>query len=141
MWTNDDKTWNSVSEFLNFQPVLYLPACLFWLTSSNWENPYNITTAVYIRVVENTKCLTLGLLYDSDRWSWKKHTYFCLTFENKKFVAITKQCFALLPKLNFPANNLNFHWRWGWWDRIQAIFLNLFYFNWRNFESVCVIFY
>ena len=27
----------------------------------------------------------------------------------------------------FPAYNLNFHWRW--WDRIQAIFLNLFYFN------------
>ena len=26
--------------------------------------------------------------------------------------------------------NLNFHWRWRWWDRIQAIVLNLFYFNW-----------
>ena len=33
---------------------------------------------------------------------------------------------ALLPQVNFPANNFNFHWRW--WDRIQAIFLNLFYF-------------
>ena len=31
------------------------------------------------------------------------------TFENKKFVEITQQCFALLPQLNFPANNLNFH--------------------------------
>ena len=28
-----------------------------------------------------------------------------------------------------PANNLNFHWRWRWWDRIQAIFFNLFYFT------------
>ena len=24
--------------------------------------------------------------------------------------------------------NLNFHWSWRWWDRIQAIFLNLFHF-------------
>jgi len=29
-------------------------------------------------------------------------------FENKKFVDITKQCFALLPQVNFSANNLNF---------------------------------
>ena len=42
------------------------------------------------------------------------------TLENKKFVDITQQCFALLLQVNFPANNLNFHWRW--WDRIQATF-------------------
>ena len=24
---------------------------------------------------------------------------------------------------------MNFHWRWRWWERIQAILLNLFYFN------------
>ena len=52
-----------------------------------------------------------------------------LGIENKKFVDITQQCFALLPQVNFPANNLNFHWRWRWWDRIKAIFLNLFYFT------------
>ena len=51
-------------------------------------------------------------------------------FENKKFVGITQQCFALLPQVNLPTNNLNFHWRWRWWDWIQAIFLNFFYFNW-----------
>ena len=62
------------------------------------------------------------------------------TFE-KKFDDIPQQCFALLPQVNFHANNLNFHWRWRWWDRIQAIFLNLFYFNfsinfltyWQNY--------
>ena len=27
----------------------------------------------------------------------------------KKFVDITQQCFALLPQVNFPANNLNFY--------------------------------
>ena len=37
-----------------------------------------------------------------------------------------------LPQANFPAHKLNFHWKWRWWDRIQAIFLNLFYlFNWN----------
>ena len=43
---------------------------------------------------------------------------------------ITQQCFALLPQVNFIDNNLNFHSSGcGWWDWIQAIFLNLFYFN------------
>ena len=31
------------------------------------------------------------------------------TSENKNFVDITQQSFALLPQVNFPANNLNFH--------------------------------
>ena len=31
------------------------------------------------------------------------------TCENKKFVDITQQCFALLPKVNYSTNNLNFH--------------------------------
>ena len=29
----------------------------------------------------------------------------------KKFVDITQQCLALLPQVNFPTNNLNFHSR------------------------------
>ena len=37
--------------------------------------------------------------------------------------------FTLLPQVNVPTNNLNFHWRWRW---IQAIFLNLFYFICAN---------
>ena len=37
---------------------------------------------------------------------------------------ITKQCFALSPQVNFPANNLNFHWRWL--DQIQTVFSNLY---------------
>ena len=31
------------------------------------------------------------------------------TFENKMFVVITQQCFALTPEVNFPVHNLNFH--------------------------------
>ena len=50
-----------------------------------------------------------------------------LVVVNKLFVfnPTTQQCFALLTQVTFPANNLNFHWRW--WDQIQATFLNLFY--------------
>ena len=39
--------------------------------------------------------------------------------------------------MNFPANNLNFHWRWRWWDQIQAIFSNLFNFT---FQPPCSAF-
>ena len=35
------------------------------------------------------------------------------TFENKKFVDNTQQCFAFMSQANFPAHNY-FHWRW--WD-------------------------
>ena len=48
------------------------------------------------------------------------------TFCFQKFVVIPQQCFALLPQVNFPTNNLNFHR--SWLDQIQAIFLNIFYF-------------
>ena len=56
---------------------------------------------------------------------WKSKTLLGVgqhTFENKKCVDITHQCFALLPQLNFPAHNLNFHWRWRWWNQIQITF-------------------
>ena len=35
---------------------------------------------------------------------------------------------SIMAYANFSANNLNFHSRWGGSDRIQAIFLNIFYF-------------
>ena len=31
------------------------------------------------------------------------------TFEDKKLVDIAQQCFAVIPQVNFPTNNLNFH--------------------------------
>ena len=45
-------------------------------------------------------------------WGVKKNIvgYCQQTFENKKFVEIIQQCFAILSQVNFPANNLNFHW-------------------------------
>ena len=37
--------------------------------------------------------------------------------------------FCLYTSSKLYRQNLNFHSRWRWWDRIQAIFLNLFYFK------------
>ena len=51
-----------------------------------------------------------------------------LMCKGKNFVDNTQQCFAFTPQANFPAHNLNFHWRWGWWDWIQVTFKNLLYF-------------
>ena len=48
---------------------------------------------------------------------------------SQMFVDIIQQCFAFTPQANFPAHNLNFHWRWRRWDWIQATFQNFFYFK------------
>ena len=37
--------------------------------------------------------------------------------------------FCPITTSKLSPNSLNFHWRWRWWDRIQVIFLNLFYFT------------
>ena len=42
--------------------------------------------------------------------------------------------FCLITSSKLSANNLNFHWRRRWWDRIQAIFLNLFYFMYTKIK-------
>ena len=58
-------------------------------------------------------------------------------FSFQNFIDNAQQCFAFTPQANFPTHNLNFHWRWRWWDQIQAIFLNIFYFtikSSKNFE-------
>ena len=39
-----------------------------------------------------------------------------------KFVDNAQQCFAFTPQAMFLAHNLNFYWRWRWWDWIQATF-------------------
>ena len=59
-----------------------------------------------------------------------KHCWTLSTnFWIQQFVVNAQQCFAFTPRTIFPAHNLNFHWRWRWWDQIQATFQNLFYFN------------
>ena len=50
-------------------------------------------------------------------------------FVFKSLLTIAQQCFAFTPQANFTAHNLNFHWRLRWWDQIQAISLNIFYFT------------
>ena len=44
---------------------------------------------------------------------------------------------SIRPQRNIPAHNLNFHWRWRWWDQIQATFQNLFYFTVLTWENWC----
>jgi hypothetical protein len=39
-------------------------------------------------------------------------------------------CLITIPQMNFPANNLNFHWRR--WYQNQAIFLNYFLLYYQN---------
>jgi hypothetical protein len=45
----------------------------------------------------------------------------------QKFVDNAQQCFAFTPQANFPVHNLNFHWRWRWWDQnlLKSFLLNL----------------
>ena len=59
---------------------------------------------------------------------------FCLRCEGKTFL-FSKVCwhhpsmFCLITFSKLSPNNLNFHWRWRWWDRFNAISLNLYYFT------------
>ena len=80
-------------------------------------------------------------------WIWSLHLQWKFKLWAGKFAwgVKAKHCWALSTnfwkmhpafpqwQVNFPATNLNIHWSWRWWDKIQAIFLNLFYFTW-NFE-------
>ena len=50
----------------------------------------------------------------------------CLRFKGKTLLGLVnkllkkKVCWHC-PAINFPDNDLNFHRRWRWWDRIQAV--------------------
>ena len=77
--------------------------------------------SVKIQIIGVTVCLRrkgntlLGLVnkHFYSKVCWQQPTRFCLH--------------------TFPTHNLNFLQRWRWWDRIQAIFSNLFYFNEHSF--------
>ena len=45
-------------------------------------------------------------------------------FWKQKVCWLSPAIFTWLPQVNFPTNNLNLHWRWRWWDQIQALFLS-----------------
>ena len=49
-------------------------------------------------------------------------TSYLLFAVSRQNVAVddAQQYFAFTPQANFPAHNLDFHWRW--WDQIQATF-------------------
>ena len=70
---------------------------------------------------------------------------FCLRRKGKTLLGIFKECwhhpamFCLINSSKFPANNLNFYWRW--WDWIQAIVLDIFYFDTADFSIMLMGFY
>ena len=107
-----------------------------WVTSGT-EQKGNIGSNAFMIVHQNTyRRVTFTFSEISNYWQesllevtrqniagWCQQ-FFCF----QKFVVSAQQYFAFTTQVNFPANNLNFRWRQRWWDRIQAIFLNLFYF-------------
>jgi hypothetical protein len=97
------------------------------ITPSYWDKVEKILKA----------SLVLTLLHLQWKFKLRQNIAGCCqqTFENKKFFDITQQWFALLPQVNFPTNNLNFYRRWRWWDWIQAMFLNIFYFKFKNWQK------
>ena len=63
----------------------------------------------------------------------------CWRCKGKSLQVIFYKLLKIKSLLTSPSNVLpyylkymNFHWRWRWWDWIQAIFLNLFYFIRKN---------
>ena len=62
-------------------------------------------------------------------------------FYFQMFADNAQQCFAFTPQANFPAHNLNIHWRWRWWDRNHATFLKYFLlYLWKNGVRWALIF-
>ena len=47
--------------------------------------------------------------------------------------------FCLYTSSKLSAQNLNFHWKWRWLDRIQTIFLNIFYFTYKLMFAIHII--
>ena len=66
---------------------------------------------------------------ETEKFTWDNMAKHCWVMSTNclslKFVDNAQQCFALTTQANFPANNLNFHWRWRWLDQIQATFSTL----------------
>jgi hypothetical protein len=47
----------------------------------------------------------------------------------KRLLTMPTNVLPLHLKQTFPPIVWIFHWRWRWWDQLQATFLNLFYFK------------
>ena len=79
----------------------------FW-TKSYWHHPPVFALLIQVNIS-----------------GWCQQTVF------KRLLTTTSNVLPLqfTPQANFCAHNLNFHWRWSWWDPIQATFLNFFNFT------------
>ena len=71
-----------------------------------------------------------------EKFAWDVNAKHCWPLSaNFLYSKVYWQHPAIFCLFTFPAHTLNFHWKWRWWDQIQAIFLNIFYFE-INFNLV-----
>ena len=64
------------------------------------------------------------------KFTWGNKAKHCWVMStNFLFSKVFWQHSSMFLHYTFPTHYLNSYWMWRWWDRIQAIFLNLFYFN------------
>ena len=107
--------------------ILYLP----------WFNPcFNILLMAWVKVktfyfrTANLPQIKWKFKLWAGKFAWGIKTKHCWALSTN--FLYSKFCWqqpAVFCLYTFPAHNLNFQWRWRWWDRIQAIFLNLFHFK------------
>ena len=69
------------------------------------QQKFKLWAETFSWVVKAKHCWSLATNFWKQNFCWHHPAMFCLITLN------------------------NFHWRWRWWDPIQATFLNIFYFN------------
>ena len=84
-----------------------------WIWSHHLPWKFKLWAWKFTWGVKAKHCWALSTNFWKQKNCWHHPTMFCL----------------------ITANNFYFHWRWRWWDEIQAIFLNLFYFICWQFSN------
>ena len=113
---NFEVLWlNHVLEWIRIIKPQNLGSLLMKSRQSNFNlrSPSSYLACSYlIATVKAKLCWALSTNFWKQKVCWHHPAMFCPITSSK-----------------LSSNNLNFHRRWRWWDRIQAIFSNLFYFN------------
>ena len=87
-----------------------------WIQSHHLQWKFKLWAGMFAWGNKAKHCWALSTNFWKQKVCWHPPAMFCLIYLNNKF----------------PVNSLNFNWRWSWWDQIQAIFLNLFYFIFKS---------
>ena len=119
-------------KFARWSPKWPLNKVLIFSCFEQIRPPPNLKKAGFNKKVEFNIYMAKYKRFKKIAWIWSHHLH--LQWKFKLWVGkvvwglkakhcLAQQCFAFTPQANFPTHNLNFHWRWRWWDQIQAIFL------------------